>query len=112
PSPAATPATTAQTAPPATATPTGPATSGQPDYASMMQAMQNNPLMAQMLAGGGAGAIPPPNQAELEQRYASQLETLQSMGFVDTAANLEALRVCDGNVELAVNYLFDMGAGN
>lgn len=35
-------------------------------------------------AGGGAGAIPAPNHAELEQRYASELETLRSMGFVDT----------------------------
>ncbi|EER03524.1 Deubiquitination-protection protein dph1, putative [Perkinsus marinus ATCC 50983] len=110
--PVPTTTTPAQSTAPPNPAPTGPATSGQPDYASMMQAMQNNPLMAQMLAGGGAGAIPAPNHAELEQRYASELETLRSMGFVDTAANLEALRVCDGNVELAVNYLFDMGAGN
>ncbi|EER09080.1 ubiquitin domain-containing protein DSK2, putative [Perkinsus marinus ATCC 50983] len=111
PTPVPTPAT-GQTIVPPPNSPTGPSTSGQPDYASMMQAMQNNPLMAQMLAGGRDGAVPAPNQAELEQRYASELGMLRSMGFVDTVTNLEALRVCDGNVELAVNYLFDMGAGN
>ncbi|KAF4723639.1 Ubiquilin-4, partial [Perkinsus olseni] len=82
--------------------------------------LQNSLLMAQMSGKEAmpvAAAIPPPSQAELAQRYAGdrhntpagKLGTLLSMGFGDTAANPEALRVCDGNVELAVNYPFDMG---
>ena len=31
---------------------------------------------------------------------------------MDRASNVEALRVCDGNVELAINYLFDLNASN
>lgn len=88
---------------------------GQPNYAAMMAAMQNNPMFGQMLAGGGAAGgampLPPAALAEFEQRYVSEIAQLEGMGFVDRAANIEALRVCDGNVELAINYLFDLGAG-
>jgi ubiquilin len=84
------------------------------DYAGMMAAMQNNPMLAQMLAGGagaGAAALPPAAMAEFEQRYASEISQLEAMGFTDRVANIEALRVCDGNVELAINYLFDLASG-
>jgi ubiquilin len=89
-----------------------PAAGGQPDYASMMASMQNNPMFAQMLAGGaaagGAMPLPPAALAEFEQRFASELTQLEALGFTDRVANIEALRVCDGNVELAINYLFDL----
>ena len=89
----------------------GGASSG-PNYNQMMQGMQNNPMFAQMMAGGAAApALPPAAMAEFEQRYVSEIAQLEGMGFMDRAANIEALRVCDGNVELAINYLFDLGGG-
>ena len=95
------------------------AAGGQPDYGQMMAAMQNNPMFAEMLAGagqggqhGGAMPLPPAALAEFEQRYASEITQLEAMGFMDRASNVEALRVCDGNVELAINYLFDLNASN
>ncbi len=86
---------------------------GQPNYGAMMAAMQNNPMFAQMLQGEGQGGMPMPAAAlaEFEQRYATEIAQLEAMGFHDRAANIEALRVCDGNVELAINYLFDLGGG-
>jgi ubiquilin len=80
------------------------------NYAAMMQAMAQNPMLAQMLANEEAGlpvAAPLGAEAaaELSQRYASELTQMEMMGFVDRNANLEALRVCDGNVEQAINYL-------
>jgi ubiquilin len=86
---------------------------GAQDYAGMMAALQGNPMLAQMLAGGaGAGSVlPPAAMAEFEQRYASEIAQLEAMGFTDRASNIEALRVCDGNVELAINYLFDLASG-
>jgi ubiquilin len=50
--------------------------------------------------------------AEFEQRFSSEITQLEAMGFTDKAANIEALRVCDGNVELAINYLFDLNSNN
>lgn len=93
-----------------------PQPAGQPNYAAMMAAMQNNPMFAQMLQGegghgGGAMPLPAAALAEFEQRYAAEITQLEGMGFHDRAANIEALRVCDGNVELAINYLFDLGGG-
>lgn len=41
----------------------------------------------------------------LEQLYASQLSQLQDMGFVDTQANIQALRATGGNVHAAVERL-------
>lgn len=96
----------------------GPNRPGGPDYGSMMAAMQSNPMFAQMLAGGGGGSpqaggvapLPPAAMAEFEQRYASEIAQLEAMGFVDRVANIEALRVCEGNVEHAINYLFDLNS--
>lgn len=98
-----------QQASPAAATQPPAAGAGAPNYMQMMAAMQNNPMFAQMLAGGGgaAAALPPAAIAEFEQRYASEIAQLEGMGFMDRGANIEALRVCDGNVELAINYLFE-----
>jgi ubiquilin len=100
--------------PPASQPMTSPA-GGPANYANMMAALQNNPMLAQMLAAGAGGAaaampLPPAALAEFEQRYASEISQLEAMGFTDRAANIEALRVCDGNVELAINYLFDLGS--
>jgi ubiquilin len=44
-------------------------------------------------------AVPP------EQRFAEQLTQLESMGFVDRAANIRALTATQGNVNAAVERL-------
>lgn len=45
---------------------------------------------------------PPP-----EERYATQLEQLQNMGFTDARANLRALLMSGGSVEAALGILLD-----
>jgi ubiquilin len=52
---------------------------------------------------------PPAAVAELELRFGEQLEQMALMGFTDRLHNIEALRVCDGNVEAAINYLLTYG---
>lgn len=92
----------------ATAQPAAPAAGGN-NYAAMMQAMSQNPMLAQMLANEEGSPVAAPlgaeAAAELSQRFAGELTQMEMMGFVDRNANLEALRVCDGNVEQAINYL-------
>lgn len=86
-----------------------------------------NPLESlaqlQQLLGGGAGtpslsalaglggfphaAAPPADARPPEERYATQLEQLQSMGFYDARANLSALLMSGGSVEGAVGILLD-----
>ena len=78
----------------------------QPNYGGMMQAMAANPSLAQSLA---APPLPAQAVAELSQRFAEQLQQMEMMGFVDKEANLEALAACDGNVEMAINFLLSQG---
>lgn len=90
-----------------------PAPQNPNSHAAMMAAMQANPMFAQMLSGGpvaGGMPLPPAAMAEFEQRYAAEIAQLEAMGFSDKISNIEALRVCDGNVEQAINYLFDLNA--
>ncbi|GAA6024458.1 hypothetical protein JCM11491_001157 [Sporobolomyces phaffii] len=56
--------------------------------------------------GGGANASSTP-QAPPEERFATQLEQMQAMGFSDASRNVRALLAAGGNVEAAVSYLFD-----
>lgn len=66
-----------------------------------------NPFAAlSQLGGGGAGA-PPADSRPPEERYATQLEQLNGMGFHDSQANIRALRLSGGNVEGAVGILLD-----
>jgi ubiquilin len=87
---------------------------------ALMQMLQQNPELAQALLHGGGGgeegeagefnAPPPPAAvAELEERFRDQLEQMALMGFTDRLQNIEALRVCDGNVEAAINYILTYG---
>ena len=46
-----------------------------------------------------------PALAPPEQRFASQLEQLESMGFTDRASNIRALVATNGNVNAAVERL-------
>ncbi|XP_074650696.1 ubiquilin-4-like [Tubulanus polymorphus] len=60
-------------------------------------------LLSQMLSQMGT----PQNQSNdpPEQRYASQLEQLRSMGFLDNAANIQALISTGGDVNSAIERL-------
>ncbi len=48
---------------------------------------------------------------DLASRYEGELRQMEAMGFTDKFANLEALNACDGNVELAINFLFSNSFG-
>lgn len=62
-----------------------------------------SPLAA--LTGFPPAAAPPTDSRPPEERYATQLEQLQSMGFHDARANLSALLMSGGSVEAAVGIL-------
>lgn len=65
--------------------------------------------------GGGGGVQPPTTQPgqqvpqptiELTEDDRANINTIVSMGFNEQQA-IEAYMVCNKNVELAINYLFD-----
>ncbi|BFY97203.1 hypothetical protein BsWGS_00243 [Bradybaena similaris] len=92
--------TTAATSPTSTtASTTEPATStgqqGNPEAFSTLMAQ-----MMQMMVGGQGQPNQPP-----EQIYASQLEQLSTMGFVDREANIRALAATFGDVNAAIDRL-------
>jgi len=103
------------------------------DLSQMMQNM--GPLLSQMNPGGagaagatGAGATgaaaggagfpfmppppvpsqPPAPAQDPKEKYATQLQSLKDMGFINEAANLDALKATNGNVEAAVERLLNM----
>lgn len=43
-----------------------------------------------------------------EEKYKSQLEQLEAMGFTNKNVNLEALKATGGNVDAAVERLLNM----
>ncbi|KAI8851637.1 hypothetical protein BC829DRAFT_386511 [Chytridium lagenaria] len=59
-------------------------------------------------AGAAARAAPPANP---EEAYQEQLRQLQEMGFYDAAENIRALNATGGNVNAAVEYLFNNPPG-
>ncbi|CAG5122121.1 unnamed protein product [Candidula unifasciata] len=101
------PTTTTGVSAPATTTPssttaptTGSATTpagqqGNPEAFSTLMAQ-----MMQMMVGGQQNSTQPP-----EQIYASQLEQLSTMGFVDREANIRALIASFGDVNVAIDRL-------
>jgi len=60
--------------------------------------------MMRTLTEGMQGAPPPP-VADPEAAYATQLQQLQDMGFIDRQANIRALQATGGNVSLAIEQL-------
>merc|ERR1719458_1324768 len=72
---------------------------GQPNQEQFSQFMTQ--MMGQMRAGN-------PEQAP-EERFASQLDQLASMGFVDRQANIQALIATMGDVNAAVERLLGGG---
>jgi len=77
----------------------GAAPGGQPNQEQFSQFMTQ--MMGQMRAGN-------PEQAP-EERFASQLDQLASMGFVDRQANIQALIATMGDVNAAVERLLGGG---
>lgn len=61
-----------------------------------------------LFGAGGGGA--PADSRPPEERYATQLEQMQGMGFTDGARNLRALLLCGGSVEGAVTMILEGGA--
>lgn len=64
--------------------------------------------------GGPGGPGSPPAQAAApqdsrppEERYASQLEQLGEMGFINPQANIRALQACGGNVQAAIEFILN-----
>jgi len=101
PNPAAAGSTSTSTAPTgATTGSTGSApAAGQPNPDQFAQFMTQ--MMGQMRAGN-------PEQPP-EERFASQLDQLASMGFVDRQANIQALIATMGDVNAAVERLLGGG---
>eukprot|EP01024_Parvocaulis_polyphysoides_P070689 TRINITY_DN8734_c0_g1_i10.p2 TRINITY_DN8734_c0_g1~~TRINITY_DN8734_c0_g1_i10.p2 ORF type:complete len:140 (+),score=28.68 TRINITY_DN8734_c0_g1_i10:59-421(+) len=60
--------------------------------------------LASLLGTMGGGAAMPAVQ-DPETAYATQLQQLQDMGFVDRSANIRALQATGGNVNAAVERL-------
>lgn len=57
------------------------------------------------LSSSAAAAAPAMTQDQLEQLYATQLQQLRDMGFMDTGMCINALQRSGGNVNLAVERL-------
>ncbi|KAK7476132.1 hypothetical protein BaRGS_00032625 [Batillaria attramentaria] len=93
-SPAATTTTTTTTA----ASPTGTTPTLAPQQGSQEAFTNMMAQLMQMMVGGQANQPP-------EQRYASQLEQLAAMGFVDRDANIRALTATLGDVNAAIDRL-------
>ncbi|GAA5961015.1 hypothetical protein JCM3765_006503 [Sporobolomyces pararoseus] len=93
---------------------------GMPDFNQLMQNMNQLQQLQNMFGGaggmggmggmggfGGAGNTSGAPQVPPEERFATQLEQMQAMGFTDASRNVRALLAAGGNVEAAISYLFD-----
>ncbi|KAL0573629.1 hypothetical protein V5O48_008325 [Marasmius crinis-equi] len=114
---------------PAGATPASPGTGTNPT-SPPPNPLFNPALMQQMMsamgggAGGGAGAganpwgglggfgapSPPPTDGRPpEERFQTQLQQLQDMGFTNASQNVRALLATGGNVHAAIEYILGGG---
>ncbi len=76
----------------------------------------NPALLQQMLAGGsfggGIGTEPQSPVADTrspEERFQTQLQQLQEMGFINASQNVRALLATGGNVQSAIEYILGGG---
>ncbi|KAM8949585.1 ubiquilin-4 isoform 2-T2 [Lycaon pictus] len=81
-----------------TSSPVPPATSSPAGASSAQQHLMQQ--MVQLLAGGGSSQVQMP-----EVRFQQQLEQLNSMGFMNREANLQALIATGGDVNAAIERL-------
>merc|ERR1712187_695327 len=74
-----------------------------PDF--MQQIMQT--MQGGMGAGmdGVGGSLNPVDTRPPEERYATQVQQLENMGFADKHSNLQALAQSNGDVNQAINSL-------
>ncbi|KAL0702631.1 hypothetical protein Bca4012_058753 [Brassica carinata] len=85
-------------------------TSQEPGQTGVAAAGNNNAgldLLMNMFGSLGAGGLSGTNQPNVppEERFATQLQQLQEMGFYDRAENIRALLATNGNVNAAVERL-------
>merc|ERR1712066_1168169 len=73
----------------------------------MMQAMQGGGAIMGMGDGinGGFASPSPADTRAPEERYATQIEQLENMGFPDKHSNVQALVQSNGDVNQAINSL-------
>ncbi|CAK7310995.1 UBQLN4 [Vulpes lagopus] len=83
---------------PPTSSPVPPTTSSPAGASSAQQHLMQQ--MVQLLAGGGSSQVQMP-----EVRFQQQLEQLNSMGFMNREANLQALIATGGDVNAAIERL-------
>merc|ERR1712013_575883 len=95
------PGSTTPASPSTTTTTTTPTTTGEGSTGPAVPPDQFSQFMSQMMGQMRAGN---PDQPP-EERFASQLEQLASMGFVDRQANVQALIATMGDVNAAVERL-------
>jgi len=95
------PGSTTPASPSTTTTTTTPSTTGEGSTGPAVPPDQFSQFMSQMMGQMRAGN---PDQPP-EERFASQLEQLASMGFVDRQANVQALIATMGDVNAAVERL-------
>merc|ERR1739848_272955 len=76
------------------------------DFSALLAALQNNNIGMNQNDNNVAGnTAPGSNVQPPEERYASQLDALGDMGFVDRDQAVRALVRCNGNVNAAVELL-------
>ncbi|KAL0952033.1 hypothetical protein HGRIS_008677 [Hohenbuehelia grisea] len=86
------------------------------DPALMQQMLMNSPFGAGLGAGLGGGALGTPPAAAApadtrspEERFQTQLQQLQDMGFTNASQNVRALLATGGNVHSAIEYILGGG---
>jgi ubiquilin len=59
--------------------------------------------------GAGATTAAPADSRPPEERFQTQLQQLQDMGFVNASQNVRALMATGGNVHAAIEYILGGG---
>ncbi|KAG8720368.1 hypothetical protein FRC09_009674 [Ceratobasidium sp. 395] len=80
---------------------------GQGGLGSQGTAAGGNPFAA--LGGFGAPPPPPADPRPVEERFQTQLQQLQDMGFTNAQQNVRALLACGGRVDSAIEYILGGG---
>ncbi|KAG8775171.1 hypothetical protein FRC12_001627 [Ceratobasidium sp. 428] len=80
---------------------------GQGGLGSQGTAAGGNPFAA--LGGFGAPPPPPADPRPVEERFQTQLQQLQDMGFTNAQQNIRALLACGGRVDSAIEYILGGG---
>mmetsp|Transcript_8905 Transcript_8905/g.16054 ORF Transcript_8905/g.16054 Transcript_8905/m.16054 type:complete len:540 (-) Transcript_8905:1173-2792(-) len=78
-----------------------------PGLDALMNMFANSGAVNNGATARPAPAAAPLSQEQLEQMYASQLQQLRDMGFIDTSMCIRALQTSGGNVNLAVERLLN-----